>query len=151
MKYRIAIVTACMLLSARAATAQRSHIGVHAGYNFDIDHALVGAQMLLPLSRHVELYPSLDYYLVDSGTLFGLSGDLKFRFPAGGPSVLYLGGGVNYQHASAGSTSGSDTGIDFFGGLESRIGGTHPYFEGRVLSHNGSSFQIAVGLNVTLF
>jgi hypothetical protein len=28
---------------------------------------------------------------------------------------------------------------------------THPYVEGRVLNHNNSSFQLAVGLNLTLF
>ena len=40
-----------VLLTASAATAhaQRSHIGPHAGYNFDVDRALIGAQMLLPV------------------------------------------------------------------------------------------------------
>lgn len=134
-----------------SASAQRSHIGVHAGYNFDINRALVGAQLLLPLGYSLELYPSVDYYLVDSGSRLGFSGDLKLRVPTGGPSVLYVGGGVNVLRTGAAGTSNTDTGADFFAGLESRIGVTHPYVEGRFLSHNGSTFQLAVGLNVTLF
>jgi hypothetical protein len=139
-----------VLLAATAATAraQRSHIGPHAGYNFDLDRALLGAQLLLPVGRAVELYPSFDYYFVDQGSLVGFSGDLKFRFPTGGPSMFYFGGGVNFLRASAGST---DTGWDLLFGLESRRGVTHPYVEGRVLNHSRSAFQLAAGLNFTLF
>lgn len=134
-----------------AAHAQRSHIGPHAGYNFDLDRALIGAQLLLPLGRLVELYPSFDYYFVDQGSVVGFSGDLKFRFPTGGPSMFYFGGGVNFLRASAGGVSDTDTGWDLLFGLESRRGVTHPYVEGRVLNHSGSAFQIAAGLNFTLF
>jgi len=143
------VTTWLALCGALQAHAQRAHIGFHGGYNFDIERGLLGAQLLLPVGRTVELYPSFDYYFVDAGSLVGFSGDIKFRLPTGGPSVLYLGGGVNVLHASAG---GSDTGWDLFGGLESRLGVTHPYIEGRVLNHNSSSaFQIAVGLNFTLY
>jgi len=142
-----------LLLGSAAvpAQAQRSHIGPHAGYNFDIERALIGAQLLLPVGRRVELYPSFDYYFVDGGSLIGFSGDIKFRFPTGGPSVLYVGGGVNLLRASSGGASNTDTGWDILFGLESRLGITHPYFEGRVLNHNSSAFQLAVGLNFTLF
>ena len=142
-----------VLLAATTATAhaQRSHIGPHVGYNFDVDRALIGAQLLLPVGRSVELYPSFDYYFVDAGSLVGFSGDLKFRVPTGGPSVLYVGGGVNILRASAGGSSDTDTGWDLLFGLESRLGMTHPYVEGRVLNHSNSSFQLAVGLNLTLF
>lgn len=154
MKPGVAITLAVsVLLAASTATAeaQRSHIGPHAGYNFDVDRALIGAQLLLPLGRSVELYPSFDYYFVDQGSLIGLSGDIKFRVPTGGPSVLYVGGGVNFLRASAGGTSETDTGWDILFGLESRLGMTHPYVEGRVLNHSSSAFQLVAGLNLTLF
>ena len=153
MNRRLAMAFALTLALAApaAARAQRSHIGPHAGYNFDIDRALIGAQLLLPLSRSVELYPSFDYYFVDQGSLIGLSGDLKFRVPTGGPSVLYVGGGVNFLRASAGGASDTDTGWDLLFGLESRLGMTHPYIEGRVLNHSSSAFQLVAGLNLTLF
>jgi hypothetical protein len=154
MKPAIAITLAVsVLLAATTATAQaqRSHIGPHVGYNFDVDRALIGAQLLLPVGRSVELYPSFDYYFVDQGSLVGFSGDLKFRFPTGGPAMFYFGGGVNFLRASAGGSSNTDTGWDLLFGLESRRGMTHPYVEGRVLNHSGSSFQLAAGLNFTLF
>lgn len=143
-----------VLLAGASTPAQaqgRSHIGPHVGYNFDFQRALVGAQLLLPLGRRVELYPSFDYYFVDSGSLFGINADLKFRFPTGGPSVFYAGGGVNWLRASAGGNSNTDTGWDFLFGLESRWGVTHPYVEGRVITHTNSAFQIAGGLNITIF
>jgi hypothetical protein len=134
-----------------SAAAQRSHIGPQAGYNFDVDRAFVGAHLLLPLGTAVEFYPAFDYYFVDAGSLIDLSGDVKFRVPTGGPSVLYLGAGVDVQRAASGGSSNTDTGWNFLFGLESRIGLTHPFIEGRVLNHGRSGFQVGAGLNLTLF
>ena len=66
-----------LLLSAAGvsrAVAQRSHFGVHGGYNFDSDDWLIGAQLHMPVSRSIEFYPSFDYYLVNAGSLVGLAG-----------------------------------------------------------------------------
>ena len=142
------LLLACFTIPARA---QRAHIGPHFGYNFDMDRALIGAHMLLPLSGDVEFYPSFDYYLVDQGSRIGFSGDLKFRMPTGGGSAFYLGGGLNFQNASAGGVSNNDTGWDMLFGLESRRGATHPFIEGRVLGHGNTMFQIGAGLNLSLF
>jgi hypothetical protein len=152
--WRSSLLIAGVLLAAAGAPARaqgRSHIGPHVGYNFDVDRALLGAQMLLPIGRRVEFYPSFDYYFVDTGSLFGINADLKFRFPTGEPSVFYFGGGVNWLRASGGGASNTDTGWDLMFGLESRWGVTHPYFEGRVITHSNSTFQIAAGLNITIF
>jgi hypothetical protein len=142
------ILTAVALLVCAAgvtrATAQRSHFGLHGGYNFDIEEGSIGAQLHLPLTSSIELYPSFDYYFVNSGSLLGFSGDLKFRTPG---TPLYFGGGLNVLHSSG----NSDTGFDLFGGFETRYGQTHPYVEGRALFHNGSAFQVLFGINVTLY
>jgi hypothetical protein len=142
------ILTAVVLLVCAAgvsrAAAQRSHFGVHGGYNFDLSEGLIGAQLHMPLTPTVEFYPSIDYYLVDAGTLVGFNADLKFRTP-GAP--LYLGGGLNILHTSG----NNDTGFDLFGGFETRYGRTHPYVEGRGLFHDGSSFQVLFGINITLY
>ena len=143
------ILTAVVLLSCAAAVsraaAQRSHFGLHGGYNFDMKEGLIGAQAHLPLSRGLELYPSFDYYLVDVGSLVGFNIDLKFRSPG---TPLYFGGGLNILSPSGGN---SDSGPDLFGGFETRYGRTHPYIEGRGLFHNGSTFQLLFGINVTLY
>ena len=142
------ILTAVVLLMSAAGVsrgaAQRSHFGLHGGYNFDSKEGLIGAQMHMPVGRSIEFYPSFDYYLVDSGSLVGFNADLKFRTPG---TPLYFGGGVNIL-----SSSGNyDTGLDLFGGFETRYGRTHPYIEGRGLFHNGSTFQLLFGINVTLY
>lgn len=142
------ILTAVALLMCAAgvsrAAAQRSHFGIHGGYNFDLDEGLIGAQMHLPVGRSLEFYPSFDFYLVDSGSLVGFNGDLKFRSPG---TPLYFGGGLNIL--SGGGSS--DTGFNLFGGFETRYGRTHPYVEGRGVFHNGSTFQLLFGINVTLY
>jgi hypothetical protein len=142
------ILTAVALLVCAAgvtrAEAQRSHFGVRGGYNFDIEEGSIGAQLHLPLSSSIELYPSFDYYFVNTGNLLGISGDLKFRTP-GAP--LYFGGGLNVLTGDG----NSDTGFDLFGGLETRYGQTHPFVEARALIHDGSALQLLFGLNVTLY
>jgi hypothetical protein len=141
-------LTALVLLLGTAgvsrAAAQRAHFGAHGGYNVDNDDWLIGAQVHLPLSRSIELYPSFDYYFVDTGSSAGLNADLQFRTP-GAP--LYLGGGLNILRTSG----NSDTGFDLFGGVESRRGRTHPYLELRGIFHDTSSLQLVFGLNVTLY
>ena len=144
------LIGALLLVSGAAASpsyAQRSHFGPHIAYNFDIDETAIGAQAHMPIAHGIEFYPSFDYYLVDTGSLWGLSADLKFRTP-GDP--LYVGGGLNVLRASAGGSSNNDTGFDLFAGLETRYAWSHPYIELRGLFHNGSSLQGAVGINITL-
>jgi len=144
MRHILTLVVLLGVAGVSRAAAQRSHFGVHGGYNIDSDNWLIGAQVHLPLTRSIELYPSFDYYFVDPGSLVGLNADLQFRTP-GAP--LYFGGGLNILRA----TGNSDTGFDLFGGLETRYGRTHPYVEARGLFHNNSSLQLVFGLNVTLY
>lgn len=140
----IAIVLLLSAAGVSRAAAQRSHFGVHGGYNFDSDVWLIGAQLHMPVSRSIEFYPSFDCYLVNVGSLVGFNADLKFR-SRGTP--LYFGGGLNVLRASG----NSDTGFDLFGGFETRYERTHPYVEGRGLFHGNSSLQLLFGLNVTLY
>lgn len=147
------LVPALVALAALTApvAAQRSHIGAHAGYDFDGDNTIVGGQLSLPLNRVVELYPSIDVYLVDPGSLVGFNGDLKYRLNPGASLQFYIGGGVNVLRTRVGGVTTTDTGWDLLGGLESRVGYTHPYVEGRALHHDRSTLQLGAGLNITLF
>ena len=135
------------LMFAVPAAAQRAHIGAHAGYQFDANETVVGGQMTLPINWYLELYPSVDVYLVDVGSRVGFNADLKYRLTPGARLQLYGGGGLNVLRAGG----SSDTGWDLFGGLESRRAVVHPYVEGRWLFHNGTAFQVNAGLNFTLF
>jgi hypothetical protein len=95
------------------------------------------------------VYPSFDYYFIDAGSLVGFSVDLKLNsLPWRNP--FYLGGGLNFLRRGNGA-SDTDTGGDFFIGVEGRRGLNHPYLELRLLLHDDTSLQLAAGLNFTLF
>jgi len=141
------LTLAAALVFVVPAAAQHAHIGAHAGYQFDANEALVGGQMTLPINSYLELYPSVDVYLVDVGSLTGFNVDLKYRLTPGARLQLYGGGGLNVLRGSG----ASNTGWDLFAGLESRRAIVHPYVEARWLFHNGHAFQANAGLNFTLF
>ena len=150
MKTMKPMLLAALLMTAvvPVAAAQRAHLGFRAGYNFDRDDALLGAQVLIPLASMVELYPSFDYYMTDAGSATGFNVDLKVR--TAGSSAMYVGGGLNMMRIGGGGTSNMNTGGNLFVGLESRLGQTHPFFEVRGLLHEQSSVQIVGGFNFTI-
>ena len=149
MRTPTAAVAGAALARAIAApmAAQQSHAGIHIGYSFDLDEELLGAQLHLGLGRGIGLYPSFDYYLVENGSLVGLNVDLKIHGGSRGNPV-YFGGGLNFLRADGGN---SESGANFFVGLEGRSGRTHPYGELRLLLQNEASLLLLAGLDFTLF
>jgi hypothetical protein len=129
-------------LAAAQADAQR--VGLHAGYNVDVEDALLGVQGTWAITPQVALYPSFDYYLVDPGTLWGLNVDLKWR-PPSRRGALYVGGGLNYSRASYAGNGSSDTGLNLLIGLESRRTRSAPYVEAKIILGDGSSLQFVGG------
>lgn len=158
---RVRMLLLAGLLLAGTAQAQRRtargastpidpvRLGPHVGYNFDADALTLGAQVTLPITRQVEIYPSLDYYFIDPGTLWALNVDLKFRPPTR-LGALYVGGGLNYTHVSDVGTSNGDVNLNLLGGLEFRRQPVVPYVEGRLILGNGSAFQIVTGFSFQL-
>lgn len=133
-----------VFLSLAAARADAQRMGVHLGYNFDVEESLLGAQGTWAITPRVALYPSIDYYFVDPGSLWGFNADLKFRPPSRG-GTLYVGGGLNYTRASVAGNSNSDTGLNVLVGLESRRTRSAPYVEAKIILGDGSSFQVVGG------
>jgi hypothetical protein len=128
----------------RAALHSGPEIGVHAGYNFDIKHTLIGAQASLPVSRDVEFYPSFDYYTGVTATKWGLNLDLKVRPPAR-YQFWYGGSGLNFLHAATTTTH-----FNVFAGFAGRPGPFRPYAEARLTLRNGSALQVVGGLSFPL-
>ena len=128
------------------ATTSGPRYGAHMGFNFDTDDLLLGAQLSWPITPTFDLYPSFDYYFVSGGSLWALNFDVKYRPPTR-YGAWYLGGGLNYMHASSGGVGGSDTNLNLFTGLEGRRGRTRPFAEARFILGSGGTFQIAGGLS----
>lgn len=131
---------------AQNAGSQQAAIGTHMAYQFDVRDPGVGGQISVPVYRQLSLYPSGAVYLVDTGSLYAVNADVKYRLP----SLLYLGGGLNLLRRSVNAAGSTDAGVNLLGGFEARRGPIHPFVEGRVILNDGSAFQLAGGLNVAL-
>lgn len=152
-RIRAAIVAAVLVVgstvSAQAQT-HRSHFGPRLSYHFDAEAVGLGAQLSMPVARHLEFYPSVDYFFVDAGSLLGINLDLKYRVGKADVSWLYIGTGLNIARRSFNDNSNSDAGLNLFLGAESLKGKVHPFGEMRFTVGDGSTAQLAAGLNFTL-
>jgi hypothetical protein len=149
-----ALVAALVLLSAAArmveAQSGRTHLGPRLSYHLDLEKIGIGAQFSVPLTGNLEFYPSIDYFPVSNATFWNLNADLKYRIATESINWLYLGAGLNLAHRSAGGSDNTRAGVNGFVGIESRRGPVHPFGELRLTVNNGTSGQIAAGLNFTL-
>ena len=149
MHRRIATLAAvCLLgaLGAARAQAQNTHLGSYAAYQFDLREPGMGGQLTLPVQRRFDLYPSASYYFVDTGSLWAVNADVRYRLPR----IAYVGTGLNVARRSVGNVNDTDAGLNLIGGVESRRGWIHPFAEGRVILNGGSAFQLGAGVNMTL-
>ncbi len=155
MRHRIPVLLgalALMATSARAIQAQthQVHLGPRLSYHFDAEEIGLGVQMGIPLTRHLEFYPSIDNFFVDAGSFVSLNADLKLRVPLEASNWLYVGTGVNFARTSFRDINNTRTGLNVFLGAESRKGRVHPFGEIRFISNDGTSAQGAIGLNITM-
>lgn len=155
MTFRIASLAAALVLASvfvgtAEAQGARMHLGPRLSYQFDLEEIGVGAQFSTPLARHLEFYPSFDYFFVDPGSFWQLNADLKYSVPSRELHWLYLGSGLNISRRGARGAHDTQAGLNLFAGAESRRGRIHPFGEFRVTVGDGSTAQIAAGVNFTL-
>ena len=157
MTFRVSQLAGALVLAATmAATAQaqtdKLHLGPRLSYQFDLEELGLGVQLGVPIARHLEFYPSFDYFFVDPGTFWNLNADLKYRLPSPSVEWLYLGGGLNIARSSGSADNSGRTraGVNVFIGFESLAGRVHPFGEFRFTANDGSTGQLAAGLNFTL-
>jgi len=146
---------AAFVLAANPASSEaqtpRVHLGPRLTYNFDLESFGIGAQIGFPIARRLEFYPSFDGYFVDSGSAWALNADLKYRLSSNRSGEwFYIGGGLNISGFSAGDSDHTDAGANLLAGIEPLRGRVHPFGEARLILGDGSSFQLAGGLNITL-
>ena len=150
--FRVAAVVALTSAVAGTAQAQTSsmHLGPRLSYHFDAEKLGIGAQFSTPVARHLEFYPSFDYYFIDNGSFWALNADLKYRIANQTMKWLYVGGGLNIARSSAGTASATDAGLNLLAGAESLKGRIHPFAEFRFTIGDGTGGQLSAGLNFTL-
>ncbi len=147
------LATLLAVLPVSGAGAQAStHIGMRVGYNFDLEEVLLSANLTVPMTSHIEFYPSLDIYTPEQGNRVGFNGDVKVMLPrstATGPQ-FYVGAGLGIVNSNVGDVSNTDIGANLLGGLESRVGWIHPFAEAKILIHDRTQFVLLGGINLTL-
>ena len=148
------VVLAAALLTGGTAVASSQtsamHLGPQVAYDFDFEAFGIGAQFSVPIMRRLEFYPSFMYYFADDPLdVWNLNADLKYRVASDRPNWLYLGTGLNLTRVSNGG-SDTDAGLNLFAGAESLKGRIHPFAEARLVLSDGSRFQLAAGLNITI-
>ncbi len=131
------------------AQTSKMHLGPRVSYQFDLKDVGLGAQFSAPIAHHLEFYPSFDIFLVDHGSASNLNVDLKYRIGTHSGDWLYLGTGLNVARRGNGD-SRTDMGVNAFIGAESLRGRVHPFGEFRFTANNGSTGQLAAGLNFTI-
>ncbi len=130
----------------RAVLLDRPGVGPRIGYDFNVDHVLLGGQFNLPVGSRWTLVPSAEFYPGLSGSPFRLNADLKFHPPTV-YGLFYVGGGFAYLHANG----ASDTGANLFAGWEGRRSRPFkPFLEAKFVFADNSSFNVLAGLNFPL-
>ena len=145
-----ALVFASLLAGSAQAQTNRLHLGPRVSYQFDLEKIGVGVQFSAPIASHLEFYPSFDYFFVDAGSFWNLNADLKWRVASKSVNWLYLGTGLNIARSGGGGGHDTRAGLNLFAGAESLRGRVHPFGEFRFIANEGSTAQVAVGLNFTL-
>lgn len=133
------------------AQTGQMHVGPRLSYQFDLEEIGIGAQFSVPIGRPLEFYPSIDIFLVDQGSATNLNLDLKYRIATRTADWLYVGTGINLARRGNGNgDSQSDVGVNAFIGAQVVRGRVHPFGEFRFTANNGSTGQLAAGLNFTI-
>jgi hypothetical protein len=152
-RVRAALLATVLVMGATAsaqAQTHATHFGPRLSYNFDAEAVGVGVQLGVPIARQLEFYPSFDIFFPSVGSLLGVNADIKYRIGRADLSWLYVGTGLNIARTSYRGNSHSDAGLNLFGGIESLKGRVHPFGEVRFTVGNGSTAQLAGGLNFTM-
>lgn len=147
----LALATTVAGTGALHAQAGQMHVGPRLSYQFDLEEIGLGAQFSVPIARPLEFYPSIDIFLVDPGSATDLNLDLKYRIATRTADWLYVGTGINVARRGNGSgDSQTDVGVNAFIGAQVVRGRVHPFGEFRFTANNGSTGQLAAGLNFTI-
>lgn len=144
------LLAALVVFSTRGSAQASTQAGARAGYDFQSDEVILGANLTVPISTRIEFYPSIDLYTPDRGNKIGFNGDVKVFLPVRASYKMYAGGGLGIVNQNLGDVSNTDLGLNFLFGIESIIGRVHPYGEVKLLVHDDTQLALFAGVNFIL-
>lgn len=161
MKRFLGVLCAVMFLSGAANVYGQVGFGAQLSWADDTEFG-IGARAvvdLTPLTNGLEAIGSFDYFFPDQPlgadiNYWEINANLAYVFK-GVPSLApYLGGGLNFAHASVSvdalgvPVGGSNTelGLNLLGGARMNLGPVQPFGELRIELGGGEQFVIAGGV-----
>ncbi len=151
---RVAACTAALGLGAVPLCAQ-TRFGPQLSWGDDDANLGLGARAVFNLrslvnARGLEFVASFDYFFPEGNDVdyWELNGNLSYLIPnVKGGLAPYVGGGLNVAHASAGSQSDTEAGLNLLGGTRFRTSGKlSPFAELRFELGGGERVVITGGV-----
>jgi hypothetical protein len=150
-----ALALGAALLPLTAARAERSTLGPHVGFNFDVDDPFIGFEGRFDVgdigtTAIVQINPSVSYYFTDYIDLLNFSLNVPFEFKVRG-SVLrpFVAPGLGIWHRNNGR-SDTDLALNLIGGLLFDVDAVEPFVQLRVSIGDGSTAELMGGLLIQL-
>lgn len=124
------------LIGASTAQAQTTfQIGPRVGYEIDdLEELFIGADArIMVAGLPVVINPTFDYYLVDEGTLFQLSGNALYTFGINNQVFTpYAGAGVGLTRFSYEDFDNTEVGLNVIGGAQFGFGNLRPFAQAQL-------------------
>lgn len=133
---RFAIIAAALLLAVVGPTEVQAqddiNVGARVGIDLgDVEEVFFGADARVQTEAlPVTLNPTFDFYLVDPGSFWSLSGNALYPIEVENESFEpYAGGGLGIYQQSIGGFSSTDVGINLLFGAEFPTDSVTPFAE----------------------
>ncbi len=163
----VVLVALLAFTVASTATAQRKVVtaagqnarpmlGPQLGFATNDLDFFVGAQFSYPVATQFDIYPSFDIYFPGNNvTVWTLNAEGRYWVKLNSPNPgLYVGGGLNYTHASVSaggfSASSSDVGLGLLSGWDFKGLSWRPFAQIHIVIGNADRIEFGGGVNFKL-
>jgi len=138
--------------------SSRPLLGPQLGFATNDFDFFVGAQFAYPVAKSFDIYPSFQIFFPGNNvTAWSLNAEGRYWVKLNTPNPgLYVGGGLNYTHASVdlgpvlGSASSSDVGLGLLGGWDFKAVGWRPFAQIRFVIGDADRIEFGGGINFKL-
>lgn len=143
----LALATVAAFLVA-PAFAESVDVDLRAGYNTDIEEALIGGGVLFGVGDSGRWFanPNVEIVLGDDIDQIALNGDFHYDFHIGSGASYWLGGGPALVHREVGPFDDTELGLNLLAGIGATRGNVRPYVQGRVTIKDDSEAAVVVGI-----
>lgn len=124
-----------LMLPAPAQAQTDVRLGPRIGADFgDLEEGFIGADVRIETAGiPFTINPTLDFYFVDQGSFFSISGNGLYTFGIQNQVFdPYAGAGLGVYRRSVDDFSTTDLGLNFLFGAEFKVGSVRPFAEAQV-------------------